>query len=106
MLEIPAKLIYCKRHVFSWQRESLTIEFAFEFEFELDFELDFELKKIIVSMITMRRWRRSEYHCCVLGTPLQNEYNEHVKNDEHDNVENEYNEHVKNLSKKCLLKLP
>ena len=35
-------------------------------------------------------------HCCLLGTPLENEYNEHVKNDEHDNVENEYNEHVKN----------
>ena len=35
-------------------------------------------------------------HCCLLGTPLQNEYNEHVKNDEHDNVEIEYNVHVKN----------
>ena len=35
-------------------------------------------------------------HCCLLGTPLQNEYNEHVKNDEHDNVEIEYNERVKN----------
>ena len=36
MLEIPAKLIiYCKRHVFSYQRGSLTIEFAFEFEFKL-----------------------------------------------------------------------
>ena len=35
-------------------------------------------------------------HCCLLGTPLQNQYNEHVKNDEHDNVEIEYNVHVKN----------
>ena len=40
-----------------------------------------------------QKWRD---HCCLLGTPLQNEYNEHVKNDEQDNVENEYNEHVKN----------
>ena len=32
---------------------------------------------------------------CLLGTPLQNEYNEHVKNDKHVNVKIEYNKHVK-----------
>ena len=33
--------------------------------------------------------------CCLLGTALENEYNEHVKNDVHVIVEIEYNEHVK-----------
>ena len=49
-------------------------------------------------VIEIRLYHRvnQEDHCCLLGTPLQNEYNEHVKNDEHDNVEIEYNEHLKN----------
>ena len=33
--------------------------------------------------------------CCLLGTALENEYNEHVKNDVHVTVEIEYNEHVR-----------